>query len=207
VDGFSRKLIEDYRGSLDERGIHYLERVRAGAQRMAMMIDDLLRLSRITRAEMKREEVNMTFMANEIADELRRVEAGHPVEFVVKDGIMAPADRGLIRSVLENLMGNAWKFSRSCPLARVEFGVRHDGRRTVYFVRDNGVGFDIQYANKLFTPFQRLHSQDEFEGTGIGLATARRIIRRHGGDIWAESAVGRGSTFCFTLLPEDVSDE
>ncbi len=206
VDGFSRELLEGYRDSLDEKGIHYLERVRTAAQRMGAMIDDLLRLSRVTRAALNRELVDVTAMAKEVAEELRRSDESRHVEFVIADDVVAKADRGLMRAVLDNLIGNAWKFSAKQAHSRIEVGTLRQGRSTVYFVRDNGVGFDMQYAEKLFVPFQRLHSRDEFEGTGVGLATVRRIIRRHGGQVWAESAPEQGATFYFTIMPEEGKD-
>jgi len=203
MDGFSRELLEEYRGSLDEKGIHYLERVRAAAQRMGVMIDDLLKLSRVTRSQMSRVWVDVTSMARETAEELRRSDENRQVEFVITDHMVANADKGLLHAVLDNLIGNAWKFSAKRPLARIEVGTLREGTNTVYFVRDNGVGFDMQYADKLFTPFQRLHAREEFEGTGIGLATVRRIISRHGGRVWAESAPEQGATFYFTVTPEE----
>ena len=204
IDGFSRQLLEGYRGSLDEKGVHYLERVRAAAQRMGGMIDDLLELSRVTRLQMSREWVDVTSMAREIAEELRRSDENRQVEFVITDHMVANADKGLLHTVLDNLIGNAWKFSAKCPLARIEVGTLREGINTVYFVRDNGVGFDMQYADKLFVPFQRLHTREEFEGTGIGLATVRRIVNRHGGSVWAESTPEQGATFYFTVLTEEA---
>ncbi len=204
IDGFSRELLEGYRGSLDEKGVHYLERVRVAAQRMGVMIDDLLKLSRVTRSQMNREWVDVTSMANEIAEELRRSDENRHVEFVIANDIVANADKELLRVVLNNLIGNAWKFSAKCPLARIEVGTLREGPNTVYFVRDNGVGFDMQYADKLFIAFQRLHTQEEFEGTGIGLATVRRIVNRHGGRVWAESTPEQGATFYFTVLTEEA---
>ncbi len=199
IDGFSQALLEDYSTKLDEDGKEYLSRVRAAAQRMGELIDDLLRLSCISRTELRRETIDLSSLVEEITDELDRSEPGRKVEIVIEKGLTGTGDRALTRAALENLLGNTWKFTRKKDKARIEFGMTgHDGD-TAYFVRDNGVGFNMEYANKLFGPFQRLHGSDEFEGTGIGLATVQRIIRRHGGRVWAEARVNEGATFYFTL--------
>ena len=199
IDGFSQALLEDYASQLDHQGKDYLRRVRAATQRLAELIDDLLGLARVTRAELRTERVDLTTLARSIAAELRQREPEHPVEFVCADGASAQGDPRLLRVVLENLLGNAWKFTVNRPHARIEFGAAENDGRSVYFVRDNGAGFDMAYANKLFGAFQRLHATTEFPGTGIGLATVQRIIHRHGGRVWAEGAVNQGATFYFTL--------
>jgi signal transduction histidine kinase len=199
IDGFSQALLEDYTGKLDAEGQGYLQRVRAASQRMAQLIDDLLNLSRITRAEMSRDDVNLTAMAQEVAEELRKAEPGREADVIIAPGLRASGDTRLLRVVLANLLGNAWKFTRNKPRARIEFGRARRGNETAYFVGDDGVGFDMEYVDKLFGAFQRLHSAGEFEGTGIGLATVQRIIHRHGGRVWAEGAVEQGATFYFIL--------
>ncbi len=199
IDGFSQALFEDYYEKLDVQGKGYIDRIRAACGRMAQLIDDLLSLSRVTRAEIRREEVDLSAMAHSIAEELRRTEPEREVEFAISPGLLARGDARLLHVVLQNLLSNAWKFTRKKAQARIELGVTEDNGRPVYFVRDNGAGFDMAYADKLFGAFQRLHSAREFEGTGIGLATVQRIIHRHGGRVWAEAAVGKGATFYFTL--------
>ncbi|MDZ7361326.1 MAG: PAS domain S-box protein [candidate division KSB1 bacterium] len=203
IDGFSQILLEDYGGLLDDQGREYLQRVRVATQRMAQLINDMLNLSRVTRAEMRRESVDLSALARIVAAELQQVAPERCVEFVIAEGITATGDARLLRVVLENLLGNAWKFTGKRPSARIEFGVVHpngvgDGR-PIYFVRDDGAGFDMSYADKMFGAFQRLHDASEFEGTGIGLASVQRIINRHGGRVWAEGEVERGATFYFTL--------
>lgn len=195
IDGFSKALLDDYGGTLNEEGRGYLERVRAGTQRMAQLIEDLLGLSRITRAPLRRERVDVTAMGRKILVELSEREPQRRVEAIVAEDLVATADARLLAVVLENLLGNAWKFTAKQPAARVEVG--RDGG--AFFVRDNGAGFDLKYAEKLFTPFQRLHAETEFQGTGVGLATVQRVIARHGGRIWAEASPGHGATFFFTL--------
>ncbi len=199
MDGFSRLLSTEYAEALDERGQHYLARVRAGAQRMGTMIDDLLQLSRVSRAELHRDRIDLSELAGQIAGELQAADPGRRVEVVISDGLTAGADRELVRIALENLLGNAWKFTSTCEHARIEFTARECGDRREFVVRDNGVGFDMQHAGQLFRPFQRLHGANEFPGTGIGLASVDRIIARHGGHVSAQGDVGRGATFAFTL--------
>jgi signal transduction histidine kinase len=199
IDGFSKALLGDYSSKLDDEGRHYLERVRSGTQRMAHLIDDLLSLSRITRASLSRERVDMTDVARKILIELGGREPERKVESRVSDGLVVQADPRLLRVMLENLLGNAWKFTLKQPVARIEIGKEERGEETVFFVRDNGAGFNMEYAKKLFTPFQRLHSEAQFEGTGIGLATVHRVVTRHGGRVWAEALPGQGATFFFTL--------
>jgi PAS domain S-box-containing protein len=199
IDGFSQALLEDYADRLDEHGLDYLRRVRAATQRMSRLIDDLLGLSRITRGELRRETVDLSGLARSVVEQLREAHPERRVEFHVAGGLTAQGDARLLRIALENLLANASKFSSKNAGAVIEFGVMRDDGGDVYFVRDNGAGFDMQYASKLFGAFQRLHDVREFEGTGIGLATVQRIVRRHGGRVWAEGEPGRGATFYFTL--------
>ncbi|MEW5957485.1 MAG: PAS domain S-box protein, partial [Chloroflexota bacterium] len=199
IDGFSQALLEDYAANLDDEGQRYLQRVRAASQRMADLIDDLLALSRITRSEMRRETVDLSELAQAVVEELRQAEPERRVKVVIAAALVVQADERLLRAVLENLLGNAWKFTARQSQAHIEFGAMKQQSQTVYFVRDNGAGFDMAYADKLFGAFQRLHTPAEFSGSGIGLATVQRIIHRHGGRIWAEGAVEQGATFYFTL--------
>jgi PAS domain S-box-containing protein len=199
IDGFSKILSEQYRAQLDEQGRHFLARVRAASQRMGHLIDDLLSLARINRAELHRTDVDVAELARGVIEELRRHDPERAVEVIIDDPAAANGDPRLLRTALDNLIGNAWKFTSKTPAAIIEVGCQRSEEGHRYFVRDNGAGFDMAYIDKLFVPFQRLHEQSEFEGTGIGLATVQRIITRHGGRIWAESTVGRGATFWFTL--------
>jgi signal transduction histidine kinase len=199
IDGFSKALLSDYAGALDDQGRHHLERVRSGTQRMGQLIDDLLSLSRIARAPLAREHVDVTALARRVLADLAGRDAERAVEWSVAEGLHGRGDNRLVPVVLENLLGNAWKFSSKVASPRIEVGSETREGETVFFVRDNGAGFDMAYANKLFAPFQRLHSAKEFQGTGIGLATVQRVITRHGGRIHAESAPGQGATFFFTL--------
>jgi PAS domain S-box-containing protein len=200
IDGFSQVLLEDYAEKLDAEGQRYLQRIRAASQRMAELIDDLLTLSRLTRDKMHLEPVNLSAVAEVIAQELSQSQPERRVEFIFTQDAVTQADARLIRVALQNLLGNAWKFTAKHPSARIEFGLlgQSDGK-AAYFVRDDGAGFDMAYADKLFGAFQRLHTPAEFPGTGIGLATVQRVIHRHGGQVWAEGAVGQGATFYFTL--------
>ncbi|HEU5261860.1 MAG TPA: PAS domain S-box protein [Gemmatimonadales bacterium] len=199
IDGFSQALLEDCDDQLDAAGRDHLERVRAATQRMGVLIDDLLRLSRVTRSELRREPVDLSALAEEVAADLRRSAPARAVELTVASGVAAEGDPRLLRVLLENLLGNAWKYTAKQPRAAIEFGVTDHGGERAFFVRDNGAGFDMKYAGKLFGAFQRLHSSTEFEGSGVGLATVQRIVRRHGGRVWAEGAPARGATFFFTL--------
>jgi|GEM_PF-1683990 len=201
MDGFSKALLEDYSDSLDEQGRDYLNRVRAASRRMARLIDDILELSRVARFEMRAEEVDLSGLAGETAEELKRGDLKRDVEFVIQPGLATVGDPRLLAIVLGNLLDNAYKFTGEKPKAAIEFGAEEREGKRVYYVRDNGVGFDMSYSEKLFDAFQRLHTEDEFPGTGIGLATVRRIIYRHGGEVWAESEVGEGAVFYFTLSP------
>jgi signal transduction histidine kinase len=207
IDGFSQALLEDCSEQLEEAGQGYLQRIRAASQRMGQLIDDLLALSRLTRSELHRETVDLSALARRVTDELRQREPERQVEVVVDDGLVTEGDSRLLQVALENLLGNAWKYSGKQERARIEFGATGDGGTPAYFVRDNGVGFDMAYADKLFGAFQRLHGMSEFPGTGIGLATVQRIVHRHGGHAWAESAVDHGATFYFTLGRGEPHDE
>jgi len=199
IDGFSQAVLEDYADRLDPQGVDYLRRVRAATQRMAALIDDLLNLARVSRSPMTIGAVDVSALAADLAAELANGDAARRVELVIAPGLVARADAGLMRVVLQNLLGNAWKFTSRRPDARIEVGcVSVDGERA-YYVRDNGAGFDMAYAANLFGAFQRLHRTAEFPGTGVGLATVQRIIHRHGGRVWAEAAIDRGATFYFTL--------
>lgn len=200
IDGFAQELLRAYADRVDDRGRHYLTRVRASSQRMAELIDALLQLSRLSRVEMTWEAVDLTALATAVAADLRQREPDRRVTFVAEPGLTARGDAGLLRVALENLLGNAWKFTAKNPDATVTFG--RAGRE--FYVRDDGAGFDPAFAGKLFGAFQRLHHERDFPGTGIGLATVQRIAHRHGGAVRAEGAVGRGATFYFTLSPEDA---
>jgi light-regulated signal transduction histidine kinase (bacteriophytochrome) len=199
VDGFCQILDEDYSDKLDETGRNYLNRVRRAAQHMGTLIDDLLRLARITQGDLVRSTVNLSQIAAQIRDGLRDSAPERAVEFTIANDLIVSGDPRLLRVVLENLLSNAWKFTATQPAARIEFGAKLIDDQTVLYVRDNGVGFDMAYAGKLFRAFQRLHNIHEFPGTGIGLATVQRILSKHGGRIWAEAAPDKGATFLFIL--------
>lgn len=199
IDGWSFALLEDYGSQLDERAGQYLNQVRAEAQRMGLMIDDLLQLSRITRVPMEPGPADLTAIAQTIAARLREAQPGRRMEFAIQPGLTASGDSRLLELALTNLLGNAAKFTGRRELAVIEFGRQQQDGKPVFYVRDNGVGFDMSHAGKLFHGFQRLHKPSEFPGTGIGLATVQRVIHRHGGRLWAQSQVDRGATFYFTL--------
>jgi len=199
IDGFSHLLSEEYADRLDETGRGYLDRVRRAAQRMGTLIDDILELARVTRLGMRRSSVDLSEIAREILDERMRSAPGSAVQVVLESGCSAHGDPQLLRVLLQNLLENAWKYSGKESAPRIEFGCTVANGERVFHVRDNGVGFDMQYAGRLFAPFQRLHNPEAFEGTGIGLATVARVVTRHGGRVWAESAPGQGATFRFTL--------
>jgi light-regulated signal transduction histidine kinase (bacteriophytochrome) len=199
IDGFSLALLEDYADKLDDNGRDYLRRVRAATQRMGVLIDDLLNLSRVTRTELRRENSDLGVIARSISEELQKTHPERCVEFRIEQGLEAYVDPHLTRIALENLIGNAWKFTSKRESSCIEFGRTGRGRDVTYFVRDNGAGFNSAYADRLFGAFQRLHDKNDFPGTGVGLATVQRIINRHGGRIWAESALGSGATFYFTI--------
>jgi len=199
IDGFSKALLTDYTPNLDQRGVHFLERVRAATQRMSELIDDMLQLAKVTRRPLERSEVDVTKAAQDVANELARRNPDRHVSFTVEPDLQASADPHLLAIVFENLLGNAWKFTGNRTEARVEVGRTSLENEQAFFVRDNGAGFDAAYASKLFGPFQRLHDESQFEGTGIGLATVKRIIARHGGHVAAEGVEDEGATFYFTL--------
>jgi PAS domain S-box-containing protein len=199
IDGFSQALLEDYEDKLDHDGKDSLQRIRAASQKMGRIIDDLLNLSKLTRAQMRTEHIRISEMAQKILEELSSSDKNRQVQTIVQDNLMAVGDSSLLRIALENLLSNAWKFTSKQENARIVFGAERIQGEKVYFVQDNGAGFNMEYGNKLFGAFQRLHQAHEFSGTGIGLATVRRIIHRHGGRIWAESEIGRGAKFSFTL--------
>lgn len=199
VDGFSQALLEDYADLLAGDGIDYLHRIRGSVGRMSQLIEDMLLLSQVTRSEMRHDRVDISAIAAEVAEDLRRSSPDRKVEVVIHPSMVADGDPRLLRIALENLIGNAWKFSSVRGDARIEVGHGNADAGEFYFVRDNGAGFDMKHAEKLFAPFQRLHSETEFPGTGIGLATVQRVIRRHGGRIWATGKVDCGATFFFSL--------
>jgi two-component system NtrC family sensor kinase len=199
IDGFSKLLLDDHAGELNAKGQDYLHFVRAAAQRMGELIDDLLLLSRVGRADLRRDRVDLSSVARVAAERLKREDPGRQVTICIEDQLVVVADDGLMRVLLENLLGNAWKFTTKTLEARIEVGAEQHDDGTVFFVRDNGAGFDMSHAKKLFNPFQRLHTESEFPGTGIGLATVHRIIDRHGGRISADSVVDQGATFYFTI--------
>jgi light-regulated signal transduction histidine kinase (bacteriophytochrome) len=198
IDGFSQVLEEDYEQSIDADGLRHIGRVRAAAQRMASLIDALLQLARIARQAMKIGPVDLSRMAHSVVDELRLAEPEREVTIRIQEGLTVAGEPSLLRAALQNLVGNAWKFTRRTERAEIELGLTAGE----YYVRDNGAGFDMEYAGNLFGAFQRLHSSEEYEGTGIGLATVARIVHRHEGEIRAEGQVGRGATFYFTLPTE-----
>ena len=204
IDGFSQALLEDCEDQLDATGQDYLRRIRAATQRMGHLIDDLLNLSRVTRSDIHIETVDLSLLASNICTELQQSEPERQVEFVIQTGLIAQGDARLLNVLLVNLLNNAWKFTCKHPTARIELGLITSHGIPTYFVRDDGAGFNMAYISKLFAPFQRLHSLQEFPGNGIGLATVQRIIHRHGGRIWTEAEVDRGATFYFTLVAEEV---
>ena len=199
IDGFSLALLEDYADKLDSHGVDQLQRVRRAAQRMSSLIDGMLNLSRVTRSPIHREPLDLSAIARSIAEELRQAEPSRNVEFLIQGGLTATGDSPLLRAALENLLRNSWKYTSGHDSAKIEFGRTPTNGNSPFFVRDDGAGFDPRYADRLFGAFQRLHTEAEFSGTGIGLATVQRIIHRHGGEIWAEGAVEKGATFYFTL--------
>ena len=200
IDGFSQALLEDCGDKLDDNGKKHLDRIRNASQHMGELVDDLLKLSRLTRSDVWYELVDLSRLAEMIATELRNAEPDRQAEFIIQKELKASGDRRLLQVVLENLVNNAWKFTSQIPHARIEFGaLKQAPNEVVYFLRDNGAGFDMVYVHKLFAAFQRLHGVADFPGNGIGLATVQRIVQRHGGRVWAEAMVGQGATFYFTL--------
>jgi PAS domain S-box-containing protein len=204
IDGFGQAILEDYADKLDEQGKDYIQRVRTATQRMGQLIDDLLRLSRLSRAELHVEQIDLSSLARTTAEKFQASEPSRKVKITIQDQISISGDKKLLEILFENLLGNAWKFTGNTKHPMIKFGeTTKDGER-VYYIQDNGAGFDMAYADKLFIPFQRLHSVDEYPGTGIGLAIVSRVVRRHGGRIWAESEVDKGATFYFTLQERGV---
>jgi two-component system NtrC family sensor kinase len=201
IDGFSKLLLVDYADKLDAKGQDYLHLVRESAQRMGELIDDLLLLSRVGRADLSRDQIDLSEIARGVSEELKKKDPDRHVKWCIEDQLLVEADSGLMRVAFDNLLGNSWKFTAKVSAPRIEVGTDQQEGVAVFFVRDNGAGFSMEYAEKLFNPFQRLHAESEFEGTGIGLATVHRIIDRHGGRIWADSAVDHGATFYFTIPP------
>jgi PAS domain S-box-containing protein len=199
INGFSKILLEDYSAKLDDKGREYFQRIMTSSQLMAQLIEDILNLSRLSRAEIHKDKVNLSELANEVVMELKRQQPDRHVEFDIEPGLEAYGDRHLLKLVFDNLLGNAFKFTGKVDLGKIKFGATTYNGELVYYIKDNGAGFDMAYADKLFKPFQRLHSQSEFPGTGIGLASVQNIIRRHGGKVWAEGQKNNGATFYFTL--------
>jgi light-regulated signal transduction histidine kinase (bacteriophytochrome) len=199
INGFSRLLQQDYGDRLDDQGREYLNRICAATLRMSELIDGMIDLAQLTREPIHLAEVDLSRLAETITRELQAAEPGRRVEFTAAQGIRARGDERLLRVALQNLIGNAWKFTARREVAHIEFGTRRTGNSLAYFIRDDGAGFDMRYADKLFGAFQRLHGVKEYAGTGIGLATVHRIVQRHGGLVWAEGEVDKGSTFYFTL--------
>jgi PAS domain S-box-containing protein len=207
IDGFSQAIYEEYADKLDDTGKRYLTRVRDGSQQMAGLIDDMLNLSRLTRGELNFEDnIDLSQIAKSITADLQRMEPDRQVAFSIEEDLVVCGDKRLLQSMLWNLLGNAWKYTSKHTSANIEFGKITNGK-TIYYVKDDGAGFNMQYADKLFGAFQRLHKSSEFAGTGVGLATVARIIHRHGGQIWAEGEVEKGATFYFTLEPVKVEKE
>ena len=203
IDGYSQVLLSRYADKLDADARHALERIRAGSGRMGLLIDEMLELSRLGRRPLGFGDVDLSALAAEVAKELRAAEPERDVEVLIEPNVSAVGDKELLRVALQNLLGNAFKFTSQQPHARVQFGRTEHAGQAAIFVRDNGVGFDMNDADKLFRPFERLHSEREFTGTGIGLATVHRVIGRHGGRVWAQGAIGAGATFYFTLASDD----
>ncbi len=213
IDGFSQALLEDYQDRLDTSGQDYLQRIRSATQRMGRLIDDMLTLARVTRSDMHPASVDLSRIADRICTDLQQSQPERQVEFTIQAGLLAQGDAHLLQVLLENLLNNAWKFTSKHPHAKIEFGAIAQSNQSnssltsnapIYFVRDDGAGFDMAYINKLFGPFQRLHSMLDFPGNGIGLATVQRIVHRHGGTVWAEGGVEQGATFYFTLTEEEI---
>jgi light-regulated signal transduction histidine kinase (bacteriophytochrome) len=199
VDGFSQAVLEDYGGQLPEEGRRDLQTIRDGAQRMGMLIDDLLKFSRLSRTPLNKQTVNMSKLVGNVFESLNSQQEGRQVDIRIGELPDCSGDAGLLNQVWVNLISNAFKYTGRCEAAVIEVGCKFEHEENVYFVRDNGAGFNMRYVDKLFGVFQRLHRADEFEGTGVGLAIVQRIIHRHGGRIWADAAVNQGATFKFTL--------
>jgi light-regulated signal transduction histidine kinase (bacteriophytochrome) len=202
IDGFSQLLVEDFADKLPDEGKTYLSRIRSATHNMGELIEGLLNLSRVARGTLERKKIDLTELAKHVVSDLQHRDPARSVETSIWEGMTVEADPRLVRAILENLIGNSWKFTARTAKARIEIGALHDGARVTFFVRDNGAGFDMAYADKLFREFQRLHPTKDFSGTGIGLATVQRIVVRHGGRVWADAKVGQGAVFFFTLSPE-----
>lgn len=199
IDGFTQMLLDNYSDKLDDRGKKFIERIKSSVERMGELMEDLLKLSRITRQKIEPEQVDLSEIFRSIAASLQQSQPERKADFVITDGITVYGDAGLLRIVLENLLSNAWKYSSKQPEVKIEFGRADLVGKEAYYVRDNGSGFDMSLASQLFMPFKRFHSANDYPGTGIGLSIVHRIVRRHGGRIWAESEVGKGATFYFTI--------
>lgn len=199
VSGFSTILEEEYRDRLDDQGVHYLNRVISGTKKMENLINDLLKLSRSTRGDLRRAEFNLSHLVGDIVNDLRQAHPDRNVEVDILAFQYVYADKRFVRVMLDNLIGNAWKYTQHKEKAEIKFGSFEEGEDTVFFIRDNGAGFDMQFAEKIFAPFQRLHNERDFEGTGVGLATVQRVINRHGGRVWVEAEVDQGATFYFVM--------
>jgi light-regulated signal transduction histidine kinase (bacteriophytochrome) len=199
IDSFGRALVESQGGRLDPDGRRFVDRIQEASRQMSQLIDDVLHLSKVSRAELRQQEVDLSGLVGAILDRLREADPSRTVETRVRPGVIVAGDGRLLRIAITNLLENAWKFTAREPAARVEFGMMTATGEPTYFVRDNGAGFDMAYVERLFGPFQRLHLASEFPGSGIGLATVQRIIHRLGGRVWAEGVVGQGATFYFTL--------
>jgi len=199
IKGFSDAILKDYVSVLDERGKDYLFRIRRAGNTMESLIDSLLELSHLRTKDIHARELDLSAIAKRFAGELKKSHPARKADFVIKEGLSVHGDFNLIKIVIQNLFRNSWKFTEQKPVARIEFGFENKEKESCFYVRDNGVGFDMAYAHKLFQPFQRLHSGSEYKGSGIGLATVRRIVERHGGKVWAHGEHGRGATFYFTL--------
>ncbi len=199
IDGFGQALLEDYQDKLDDTAKSYLDRMRKATQHMGRLIDDMLKLARVTRSEFHHESVDLSAMVRVLSEKLKQDNPVRTVDVIIREGVFVNGDRTLLRIALENLVNNAWKFTSKEERPQFEFGTTVKEGKTACFIRDNGVGFDMAYVDKLFGAFQRLHTSLEFPGTGIGLATVRRVINRHGGQVWAEAEVGKGATFYFTI--------
>ena len=200
IDGFSQAILDEYAHKLDDQGRDHLKRVRVATQHMGQLIDDMIKLARVTRVEMQREAVDLSVLAADVLTALQKSEPDRRVEYLIEPGLVVEGDVRLLRVVLDNLLGNAWKFTSKQAHARIEFGAHsQETGGPAYFVRDNGAGFDMNHIGKLFGAFQRLHLLSDFPGTGVGLATVQRIIHRHGGRVWAEGMVGKGATFYFVV--------
>jgi len=207
IDGFGQALLEDFPKHVPEDAQRYLSRIRSSTQRMGQLIEDLLNLSRVSRGELERRDVDVSELARQVMNDLQHRDPERRVEVMIWEGMRAHADSRLLRAALDNLIGNAWKFTSKVASPRIEAGSVRDAQRVTFFVRDNGAGFDMAYANKLFGAFQRLHSATEYSGTGIGLATVQRIVHRHGGRVWADAQPGKGAVFFFTLEPDADTTE